>query len=89
MSFPTVKTCPWKKGGRQRRRRFTLWPDAFWRRLVYQAKADLACKTVSRECADMIAAMNLELYGSRQTMPLRLTHAEAVVQCRGRKEPSP
>lgn len=80
MPFPTVKSDPWRKGLRQRRRHI-LWSEEFWKRLCKQAspllsvvKADKwnhiprfpsGSEKVSPQCAEMIVEMNLLLYGHR------------------------
>lgn len=32
MTFPTVKSDPWKKG-KKPKKRFDLWPDSLWTKL--------------------------------------------------------
>jgi hypothetical protein len=63
MPFPIVKSDPWMKGVR-RRRKHALWPDRFWKQLVEQAKRDAPC-LFSDECFRMIAEMNFLLYGRK------------------------
>lgn len=64
MTFPTVKSDPWAKGKKTRRRRFTLWSSAFWKKLVDQAYEDRPQK-MSPATVDMIGDMNELLYGVR------------------------
>lgn len=40
MSFPTVKSDPWKKGLKAKRKRRTLWSPDQWKKLVEAAKND-------------------------------------------------
>jgi hypothetical protein len=67
MSFPTVKSDPWKKGIRPRIG-FRLWSTQFWKRLCERARDDQFFKPkdeprwVSPECVLMIADMNRLLY---------------------------
>lgn len=64
MGFATVKSDPWKKGARKRRRRFQLWPEEFWRKIsdYWRGKRD---KGDNRSWIEMIGDMNEELYGKR------------------------
>ena len=64
MSFPTVKSDPWKKA--RRRVRSALWSTAFWNELVKRAGADYAITNnpkLSDGCFAMICDMNEWLYG--------------------------
>lgn len=40
MSYPTVKSDPWKKGVRPKRRRRGLWSAEQWKRLAKAAKGE-------------------------------------------------
>ena len=65
MTFPTVKSSPWKKGIR-RRLANRLWPGAFWKKLVDRAWADhYGNPAMSPACVEMIGDQNLTLYGYR------------------------
>jgi hypothetical protein len=67
MPFPAVKTSPWDKGKRPRRKRSGLWSGTFWRKLVKQAKSDqhVHGREISPVCLEMIGDMNEWLYGNR------------------------
>jgi len=64
MGFPTVKSDPYKKGLKPRRKHL-LWSEWFWKQLVAQAKRDFWSRDVSPACVKMISDMNDLLYGSR------------------------
>lgn len=69
MPFPTVKSDPWKKGKRRRRRKFRLWSGKFWKKLCDQAQGDVILglgREVSLECVRMISEMNRLLYGQEE-----------------------
>jgi hypothetical protein len=63
MPFPTVKSSPWGKP-RRRRKRAGLWPDSCWKQLVEQAKKDHeklgigSIGVISPACLALIAEFN-------------------------------
>lgn len=63
MGFPPVKSNPYEKGKRQRRRH-SLWPLWFWKVLVKEAQSHWN-KKMPDEIVAMIGDMNERLYGMR------------------------
>lgn len=61
MPFPTVKSNPYSKGIRQKRK-FMLWPGEFWIKLARQAQEDKMVQ-LSPRCLEMICEINRRLYG--------------------------
>ncbi len=61
MPFPTVRSDPWKKRRRARRR---LWLESCWRRLTAQARQDWIVLhvggpgVISPNCLELIAEFN-------------------------------
>lgn len=64
MSFPTVKSDPWKKGLKPRRRHL-LWHNSFWKRLKENAFDGGICSPFRGGILEMISEMNERLYGHR------------------------
>jgi hypothetical protein len=84
MPFAPVKSDPWARRGAKRKRRFDLWSEEFWKRLVKRAEIDGYFNAdemewvpvdgprvlgVSDDVADMIRDANELLYGRAAQPP--------------------
>lgn len=56
LTVAQVKSDPWKKGSRRPRRRFALWPEWFWKKIIPM--------TYDERC-EAIGDMNELMYGKR------------------------